>query len=98
MPPERSRKGLPPRGHVFFTLDRPALLDRGGLKRHREPGPIMCAPLADGLLGPAPICLTMADGDYEVIMAVTRRQAIRAASTPLLVGNLVMAGPFEHIS
>jgi hypothetical protein len=40
----------------------------------------------------------MADGDYEVIMAVTRRQAIRAASTPLLVGNLVMAGPFEHIS
>jgi hypothetical protein len=57
----------------------------------------MCLPLTDGLLGPAPIRLTVADLSYEVIMAVTRGQAVRAASAGLLVGDLLMAGPFEHI-
>jgi len=59
---------------------------------------MMGSPPKDGLLGSAPICLTMADGSYEVIMAVTRGQATRAASSGLLVCDLVMSGPFEHLS
>jgi hypothetical protein len=59
---------------------------------------MMCSPQTDGLLRPAPICFTMADGSCEVVMAVTRGQVVRAASARLLVSDLVTSGPFERIS
>jgi hypothetical protein len=40
----------------------------------------------------------MADGNYEVIMVVTRGQAVGAALARLVVGDLVVSGSFEHIS
>jgi hypothetical protein len=77
---------------------RAALLDRGSLRRNREPGGMMCSPLADGLLRPTPIYVAMADADYEVVMAVTRGQAAGTGLADLFVGDLFMAGSFEHIS